>query len=112
MRCNMAAAGARRLAALLVLAVVVSRAAAADPPVAWLEAESPAEASFSFKPEASARPQLLSGGAWLTKSIEGDATGQIPAGGYQLRYNVDMPAAGAYELWARIEFEWCSRWNE
>ncbi len=95
-------------AALAIVVVVAAGAAGGQGPVhVWLEAETPATASFEFEVEGTGRPQLLSGGKWLRRSLSAaEAKQTVPAEGLLLAYRARVAEAGRYELWARVGFEW------
>ncbi|MFQ6099140.1 MAG: hypothetical protein ACE5O2_15520, partial [Armatimonadota bacterium] len=80
----------------------------AEPSVyVWLEAEKPAYTNGDFQVEATGRPGLLSGGAWFRKSLgKNEVAGAVPREGFLLRYDFRVPEDGAYEVWARVGFEW------
>ncbi|MGQ9732209.1 MAG: glycosyl hydrolase 2 galactose-binding domain-containing protein, partial [Candidatus Zipacnadales bacterium] len=72
----------------------------------WIEAEQPAFASPGFQTEGMGRPHLLSGGQWLRQSLDQNQAQNAPAEGFVLRYKLEVPEAGEYEVWARVGFEW------
>ncbi|MDR3692246.1 MAG: glycoside hydrolase family 2 TIM barrel-domain containing protein [Fimbriimonas sp.] len=64
----------------------------------WIEAEMPTTANVKFGSGAPGRPELLSGGSWLT------ITGEIPGEGAKLGYSFES-AEGEREIWHRVGFE-------
>ncbi|MCK4376582.1 MAG: hypothetical protein KAX19_14700, partial [Candidatus Brocadiae bacterium] len=98
----------RSLVVMAVAAVGVAASVAGAEPTAyvWLEAETPAEANFEFNTGAG-NPHLLSGGQWLFRILSKDeAAAQLPEDGLNLRYAVDVPEDGRFEVWARVGMEW------
>lgn len=79
---------------------------AGAPAFVWIEAETPASASFEYEAEATGRPQLLSGGKWLRKSLDKGEAAKVAPGSMALSYEAKVAAAGRYEVWARVGFEW------
>ena len=92
----------------LPLLLAASCPTSAQPAVhVWVEAEQPAAANTEFQTEATGRPGLLSDGKWLRKSLDkNQAQAGVPEGGFVLRYGLQVPEGGEYELWARVGFEW------
>lgn len=72
--------------------------AAQSPGTIWIEGEKPSSANVKFGNGAPGRPELLSGGQWLT------ITGSVPAAGASLAYEFTSNA-GKREVWHRVGFE-------
>ena len=86
--CSAASAGARQTASAI-----------------WIEGEA---ARCSVKPNIAGwgRKEFLSGEQWLHLSIDADKVdSQTPADGVLMSYPFQAAAAGAYEVWDRIGFE-------
>jgi hypothetical protein len=66
--------------------------------VVWIESENPVSANVKPGIGFPGRPELLSGGKWLT------ITGEVPAEGALLTYAFSAPS-GHRELWHRVGFE-------
>ncbi|MFQ6130566.1 MAG: glycoside hydrolase family 2 TIM barrel-domain containing protein [Armatimonadota bacterium] len=90
----------------LTPAMALSLCRAAEPLVyAWVEAESPAYTNTEFATERP-RQKLLSDGAWIRKSLDkGQAEATVPEEGFLLRYLLQVPENGRYQLWVRVGFE-------
>ena len=72
----------------------------------WLEGESPTKATVQFEPGGWGHAEYLSGGSWLHGSVEPkDLEAKIPAEGAILSYGFEAKAAGDYEAWTRIGYE-------
>lgn len=69
----------------------------------WIEGEQPDPAKVEFDITPSARPQLLSDGKMLTRTL---AKNQIPEYPWQLNYSFDVKRADQYAFWIRLGFEW------
>ncbi len=79
---------------LLALALLTSQSSG----VVWIEGESPTSASVKYGSGAPGRPELLSGGHWLT------VTGAVPDDGASLTYDFKAPP-GKREIWHRVGYE-------
>ena len=94
----------RWVAALAALVAIGPVAHAAE--FVWLEGEKPAHANYQPKAEGVGRPEFLSERAWLRIAIDaGQVEREAPADGVLLEYACDAKAAGNYEVWARIGYE-------
>jgi hypothetical protein len=97
----------RLLLLLLLLLCVHSAARAADSaPFVWLEGEAPA--AINVKPNIAGwgHKEFLSGEQWLQVSIDADKVEkEAPADGVLLAYDFTIKAAGDYEVWNRIGYE-------
>ncbi len=72
----------------------------------WLEGESPTAANLEVGSSGWGNTQFLSEASWLHVSIEEGQVGEkVPEGGGLLTYEFTPPAAGTYEVWNRIGFE-------
>lgn len=93
------------LCALVLLPVV----ATAAPPFVWIEGEAPASVTpAALKPNVAGwgHPEFLSGQKWLQVSVEADKVeAQVPEEGVILTYPFTAAAAGGYQVWDRIGYE-------
>lgn len=71
----------------------------------WIEAETPAQANFTFAVD-SRRPELYSAGKCFFHAVAKDALGKLPAEGLLLRYDFSAKTAGSYRFWTRLGMEW------
>ena len=72
----------------------------------WLEGEQPASSNVKWTVATSSHPDWLSGGKWLTFSIDdGKVEKELPEDGALFEYAIPANADGKRELWARIGFE-------
>ena len=72
----------------------------------WLEGEAPTRATVKFETGGWGHAEYLSGGSWLHGSVEPkDMEAKIPAEGAVLSYDFDAKAAGDYEAWASVGYE-------
>ena len=72
----------------------------------WLEGEQPTRANYQPKAEGVGHPEFLSNQAWFRIGIDGNQVDrEAPADGVLVDYAFDAQAAGEYELWARIGYE-------
>jgi hypothetical protein len=86
----------------LLAAALAGRAA----DMVWIEAEAPSATNMLFKTAGWGRTEFLSGGRWLSLTVEADKAAQaLPAGGALATYRFDAATAGKREVWARIGFE-------
>lgn len=89
---------------LLAIPSFGRRALAAD--YVWLEGERPSRANVQTAPVGWGNKQYLSEAAWLNIGIpENEVEQKIPQGGVILGYDFDAKAAGRYEVWNRIGYE-------
>lgn len=91
---------------VLALALMSAPAIARAGDFVWVEGEAPA--SINVKPNLAGwgRKEFLSGEKWLHLSVDADKVErEVPAGGVLIRYDVPVKAAGAYEVWSRLGFE-------
>jgi beta-galactosidase len=96
----------RRIFIALLLSALLSSSVHAQT-FTWIECEKPASANFPFEAQGSGEPTLLSEGKWLHKALsKEELPQQMPAEGFVLRYDVRVPEAGTYQVWARVGFEW------
>ncbi|MBM3494370.1 MAG: hypothetical protein FJX72_08630, partial [Armatimonadetes bacterium] len=92
-------------AALLVL-LIGGRPASAAAPFVWIEGESPTTTNLGQRSAGWGREEFLSERTWLHVSIEADKVAtELPSGGGLLGYAFEVPAAGEWEIWNRIGFE-------
>ncbi len=86
---------------------LVSRGEAVEPSVyTWVEAENPASANFEYD-VTPAKSGVLSGGKWISRTLQADEIAAVvPEEGLLLSYELSVPEPGAYEIWARIGWEW------
>ena len=89
------------MAMMLVLAGLAAQAVGGNGTI-WIEAETPTSANVKFDAGAPGRPELLSGGRWLTLAIDADKP--LPPEGARLIYAFRSDA-GRRELWHRVGFE-------
>src|SRR5579862_1892066 len=72
----------------------------------WIEGEQPASSNVKWNDASCSHPDWLSGGKWLTYSIEeGKVEKEMPAEGASFEYSFTIDKEGKNELWARIGFE-------
>ena len=72
----------------------------------WLEGEQPTRQNYQVAGSGWGNLICLSQEKWLNVSIEAaQAEKQVPAGGIILSYDFQAPAAGNYEVWNRIGYE-------
>jgi hypothetical protein len=96
---------------LLVLILLLLRAcpaarAADNAEFVWLEGEAPT--AINVKPNIAGwgHKEFLSGEQWLQIAIDADKVDkEAPAGGILLAYDFNIKAAGNYEVWNRIGYE-------
>ncbi len=72
----------------------------------WIEGEAPG--SVNVKPNLAGwgRKEFLSGATWLHLAIDADKVDKdLPAEGALIRYPFQIDAAGSYEVWDRVGFE-------
>ena len=94
----------RRLALVLAVGLLTLPALAAD--YVWLEGEAPTSCSIEVQPSGWGNTQFLSLEKWLHISIESAEVEQrCPPEGIVIAYDFAPPAAGRYEVWNRIGFE-------
>ena len=94
------------LAALTAVVVPSLCALAAETPLVWLEGEQPTHVNYPTKAEGVGHPEFLSERAWFRIGIDGNQVErEAPAEGVLVDYAFDAQAAGEYELWARIGYE-------
>ncbi len=96
------------LSALLVVFLSTAQPAAAAEDYVWLEAEEFESTNLTEDDywTGSDRAHLLSGEKWLSARLKGKAAQNVPAGGYVLEYEMDVPQSGTYDAWLRIGMEW------
>lgn len=88
----------------LTLALFTTTLRAAD--FIWLEGENPASANVKWVAQGAERGQFLSESKWLTVSMDAATVDQdLPADGALIQYKFSAPAAGKYEVWHRIGYE-------
>ncbi|MHB1157985.1 MAG: glycoside hydrolase family 2 TIM barrel-domain containing protein [Phycisphaerales bacterium] len=87
--------------------VTVACARAAEPAGhCWMEGENPTHASQKVSGAGAGHAEWLSDGKWLLVSIEaGKVDKEVPEDGIVLTYDFTTNAAGTYEIWNRIGFE-------
>lgn len=91
---------------LLSCFCVAAPPAYAGPDYVWVEGEQPASANVKWTAAGSSHTDWLSGGKWLTFSIDlAKVEAELPADGALLEYSLPVAADGKYELWSRIGFE-------
>ena len=94
----------RTLLALLFAGIAAAPLAAQE--YVWLEGEAPTRATVKFETGGWGHAEYLSGGSWLHGSVEPqDMEAKIPAAGAVLSYDFDGKAAGDYETWVRVGYE-------
>ena len=94
----------RSLLALLLAAIPAASLPAQE--YVWMEGEAPTRASVKFETGGWGHADFLSGGGWLHGSVEPqDLEKKIPAEGAVLSYDFEAKAAGDYEAWVRIGYE-------
>ncbi len=94
----------RSLLALLLVAATAASLPAQE--YVWLEGEAPTRATVKFETGGWGRADFLSGGGWLHGGVEPkDLEAKIPADGAVLSYDFEAKAAGDYEAWVRIGYE-------
>ncbi len=71
----------------------------------WIEAESNPRMEVPFEATTTAKPGLLSGGKLILKTIDENKE-ERPKDGFLIAYDLDIPEAGQYQVWARIGYEW------
>lgn len=72
----------------------------------WLEGEDPTTQNFQVERTAGENSQFLSQAMWLRVNLEpAQVETQCPPEGILLGYDFEAPAAGRYEVWNRIGFE-------
>lgn len=77
----------------------------AAPAFVWIEGES-AQPTFKADIGDWGRPQFLSGGKWLSVSVEeGQVERRVPEEGILLDYPFQSETPGRYEVWNRVGFE-------
>ncbi len=83
----------------------LATASAPDAETIWIEAEGYSASNFSDQWEVTSmgKPELLSGGQWLSRGVGKDeVAGIVPPGGVTLKYSVPVNRPGDYRLWARL----------
>jgi beta-galactosidase len=91
---------------LIGAASLILPAPAAAAPFVWLEGEKPTRINYQPNPEGVGNPHFLSGTNWLKISLEADKLEkEAPAEGVLVDYAFEAPAAGEYEIWARLGYE-------
>ena len=91
---------------LLGAAAQVVRAEAPEPSVyVWIEGETPASSNLKTWTGGD-RPGLLSGGKLLGGDLDAEAQKTLPKEGGLLTYDLTVPEAGDYDLWARLGLEY------
>jgi beta-galactosidase len=94
------------LAALAAAWVPGLCADGAETALVWLEGEQPTRANYQPQAEGVGHPEFLSERAWFRIGIDGNQVDrEAPADGVLVDYAFDAQAAGEYELWARIGYE-------
>ncbi|MCU0977712.1 MAG: hypothetical protein MUF25_00935 [Pirellulaceae bacterium] len=94
------------LAALAAAWVPGLCADGAETALVWLEGEQPTRANYQPQAEGVGHPEFLSERAWFKIGIDGNQVDrEAPADGVLVDYAFDAQAAGEYELWARIGYE-------
>ncbi len=94
------------IAVLAAVATLPSDVHAAVVPFVWLEGEQPTRTNYQPKAEGVGHPEFLSEQAWWRVAIEADQVDRVaPAEGVLVDYAFATTAAGDYELWARIGYE-------
>jgi hypothetical protein len=95
------------LFAALVIAVVPSLCpAAAALDFVWLEGEQPSRVNVPQRSDGVGRPEFLSERGWFRIAIESNQVErEAPAEGVLVDYAFEAPAAGEYDVWARIGYE-------
>lgn len=93
--------------AALAFMPALARLASAQPmPYVWLEGEEPAFANIKPNAAGWGRKEFLSQEKWLHVSIDTEKVeDELPREGALLRYEFELPRAGAWEIWNRIGFE-------
>ena len=84
-----------------IAAVALSTSASAAGHFAWVEGESPAQANFEWKATNWPGDERFSGGRWLHMDRK-----PLDDNGLRLVYEVALPAAGEYQVWLRMGYEW------
>lgn len=89
-----------------LLTLIAACLLTAPPPgLVWLEAEQVDRANWELQARGWGRSQFLSGDAWVQIGLEpGQVDEQLPAGGIELVYRFTT-AAGRYEVWNRVGYE-------
>ena len=81
----------------------------------WIEAEQYDQCNFThFEQSDMGKPKLLSAGTWLMKGMDqADIRQLVPDDGIRLKYKMNVPKRGKYNLWARVgwfmarpDFQW------
>lgn len=94
----------KTIVSILLALSLASAAKAADH--LWLEGEMPSSKNYPCGPAGVERPQFLSGGAWLSVSLDrAKIEKECPAEGIVIGYDFETPSAGNYEIWNRIGME-------
>ena len=91
---------------IIVASLAACPRAAVPAEFVWIEGENPQ--SINVKPDInpSGRPQLLSGGKWLTLHLDpGQIATQLPADGARIVYAFKVAEAGTHAVWGRIGYE-------
>ena len=86
-------------AAVIAFLTATSARAGAARNYVWIEAEE----YVSCSPELSVSPAPATSGG-KTLGGQGIAAGEVPDGGYTVKYRFDIADAGAYDFWLRIGF--------
>ncbi|MGO9115205.1 MAG: glycoside hydrolase family 2 TIM barrel-domain containing protein [Thermoguttaceae bacterium] len=91
---------------LVALALASCRASQAASPYVWIEGETPSFINVTPDINGSGRPQLLSGGKWLTVHAEpGEVDKLIPAEGVLIHYAFEVEQSTRHAIWGRIGYE-------
>ena len=94
------------IAALTAVVVPSLCVLGAETPLVWLEGEQPTRVNYQAKAEGVGHPEFLSERAWFRIGIDGNQVErEVPAEGVLVDYAFDAQAAGEYELWGRIGYE-------
>ncbi|MCL1888719.1 MAG: hypothetical protein FWF96_07620, partial [Kiritimatiellaeota bacterium] len=92
--------------ALPLFATLCMAGVAAAQNYVWLEGEKPTSSNYEGNPHGWGNSHFMSGGAWMHVSVdEGKIKDTVPEEGILFKYEFEAPAAGEYEVWARVGFE-------
>ena len=97
-----------RLAGTLALQIALAAATAATASAqtfVWIEGETPTTANFQGNATGWGNKHFKSGETWLHISIDAGKVKETAPDGVLLTYDFEAPAAGEYEVWARIGYE-------
>ena len=95
------------LTALVLLGALSACAAQQPTTYVWLEAEDVAALPQGFQASPMGPEGILSGDGWAIRTMSPqEANAQVPEGGFRFRWDLTVPEAGRYEVWARIGYEW------